>query len=301
LDPEVNLHCPERDRFAITPAEVNHMVPVMREVPGSPGVPRRAFLFLSALGVSLSAVKAWGQAPPAPYAISGADAFPQQDPALVKDAVGASHANFARIRELVEWQPAMACASIDWGFGDWETCIDAAAHVGNKPIAEFLLANGARPTIFSAAMMGQLDTVKAFIAARPGLQKTYGPHGITLMSHAKAGGADAAAVVQYLASLGDADIPLPTQPLAPADRDALAGKYVYGPGPRDHFVIDVQQDRLGIDRPNAPARRLLMHTGNLVFFPSGVPTAKIAFAKESGKAAQLTLANPNVMLTATRA
>ena len=109
---------------------------------------------------------------PAPYAIAGADAFPQQDPSLVKDAVGASHGNFARIRELVEKQPAMAGASIDWGFGDWETCLDAAAHVGNKPIADFLLTHGARPTIFSAAMMGQLDAVKAMIAARPGIQKT---------------------------------------------------------------------------------------------------------------------------------
>jgi hypothetical protein len=44
-----------------------------------------------------------------------------------------------------------------------------------------------------------------------------------------------------------------------------------------------------------------MHTGNLVFFPTGVPTAKIAFAKEAGKIAQLTLADPNVMLTAKRA
>src|SRR4029453_1449560 len=167
-------------------------------VPKVPNVPRRAFLFLSALGVSLSAVKAWGQAPPLPYAISGADAFPQQDPALVKDAVGASHGNFARIRELVEKQPAMARASIDWGFGDWETCIDAAAHVGNKPIADFLLANGARPTLFSAAMMGQLDVVKAFIAARPGIQRTNGPHGITLMSHAKAGGPHAAPGGRYL-------------------------------------------------------------------------------------------------------
>ena len=272
------------------------MVP---EVPRVPGVPRRAFLFLSALGVSLSAVNAWGQTP-LPYAISGSDAFPQQDPTLVKDAVGASHGNFARIRELVEKQPATARASIDWGFGDWETCIDAAAHVGNKPIADFLLTHGARPTIFSAAMMGQLDAVKAFVAARPGIQKTYGPHGITLMAHAKAGGADAAAVVQYLVSLGDADAPLPTQPLEAGDRDALVGKYVYGPGPRDHFVIDVQQDRLGIDRPNSPARRFLMHTGNLVFFPTGVPTAKIAFAKEAGKIAQLTLADPNVMLTAKR-
>jgi len=272
------------------------MVP---EVPGVPEVPRRAFLFLSALGVSLSAVKAWGQTSPE-YAISGADAFPQQDPTLVKDAVGASHGNFARIRELVERQPAMARESIDWGFGDWETCIDAAAHVGNKPIADFLLTHGARPTIFSAAMMGQIDVVKAFVAARPGIQKTYGPHGITLMAHAKAGGPDAAPVVQYLASLGDADVPLPTQPLEARERDALTGTFVYGPGPRDYFVIDVQQDRLGIDRPKGPTRRFLMHTGNLVFFPTGVPTVRIAFAKEGGKVTQLTLADPNVMLTAKR-
>jgi hypothetical protein len=262
---------------------------------------RRSFFSVtSALSLGSLAAEAWEQAPPARYAISGADAFPQQDPALVKDAVGASHGNFARIRELVERQPAMAGASIDWGFGDWETCIDAAAHVGNQPIADFLLAHGARPTIFSAAMMGQLDVVKAFIAARPGIQRNYGPHGITLMAHAKAGGADAAAVVQYLGALGDADQPLPTQPLAPTERDALAGQYVYGPGPRDHFVIDVQQDRLGIDRPGGPARRFLMHTGNLVFFPSGVPTAKIAFASERGKVTQLTLADPNVMVTARR-
>jgi hypothetical protein len=265
---------------------------------------RRSFFALSsglsALGTAALATEAWGQAPPAPYAIAGADAFPQQDPSLVKDAVGASHGNFARLRELVEQQPAMACAAIDWGFGDWETCIDAAAHVGNKPIADFLLSHGARPTVFSAAMMGQLDTVKAFIAARPGLQKTLGPHGITLMSHAKAGGTGAAAVVQYLATLGDADVPTATQPLSPADRETLVGKYVYGPGARDFFTIDVQQDRLGIDRPSSPSRRFLMHTGDLIFFPSGVPTAKIAFVRAGGKATQLTLANPNIMLTAKR-
>ena len=267
-------------------------------------VSRRSFVSLtsglSALGISSFATRAWAQAPPAPYAIAGADAFPQQDPGLVKDAVGASHGNFARLRELVEKQPAMARASIDWGFGDWETCIDAAAHVGNKPIAEFLLTHGARPTIFSAAMMGQLEVVKAFVAARPGIQKIYGPHGITLMAHARAGGSDADAVVQFLSGLGDADIPLPTQPLAAADRDALVGRYVYGVGARDFFTIDVQQDRLGIDRPNGPARRFLMHTGNLVFFPSGVPTAKIAFAREGNKVTQLTVADPDVMVSARR-
>jgi hypothetical protein len=269
---------------------------------------RRSFFSLtsglSALGISTLVAKAWAQpAPETPPAIRSSDAFPQQDPNLVREIVGASHGNFARVREAVERQPALARASVDWGFGDWETCIDAAAHVGNKPIADFLLTHGARPTIFSAAMMGQLDAVKAFIAARPGIQKTYGPHGITLMSHARAGGADSAPVVEYLKGLGDADIPLPSASISPAERDALVGKYVYGTGPRDYFVIDVQRnqlgagDQLGINRPSGPSRRGLIHTGNLVFFPAGVPTVKIAFSKDGR---QLTIADPEVMVTARR-
>jgi hypothetical protein len=260
---------------------------------------RRTFVSItSAFGVSSLAARAWGQpAPQGHPAIKATDAFPQQDPNLVREIVGASHGNLARVREAVEKQPALARASVDWGFGDWETCIDAAAHVGNKPIADFLLQHGARPTIFSAAMMGQLDAVKAFIAARPGIQKTYGPHGITLMSHARAGGADAAAVVEYLKGIGDADIPLPSSPIAPAERDALVGKYVYGSGPRDYFTVDVQRDFLGIDRPSGPSRRGLIHTGHLVFFPVGVPSVKIAFSKD-GK--QLTVADPDVMVTARR-
>ena len=54
-------------------------------------------------------------------------------------------------------------------------------------------------------MLGQLDVVKSFVAAAPGIQRTRGPHGLTLLSHAKAGGSRAAAVTAYLESLGDAD------------------------------------------------------------------------------------------------
>lgn len=265
---------------------------------------RRSFLSVtgfSTLAISAVVSRTWGQSSPPPPAVSSADVYPGQDPALVKEVVGVSHGNFARVREIVEQQPAYARASMDWGFGDWETCIDAAAHVGNKPIADFLLSHGARPTIFSAAMLGQLDAVKAFVAARPGIQKTLGPHGITLMAHARAGGADAAPVVQYLTQLGDADTRTATQPLAPADRDALVGKYVYGPGPRDYFTVDVDRDQLGIDRPSGPTRRPLWHLGNLVFFPMGVPTVKIGFARLSGNVIQLTIADPDVMVTARRA
>ena len=41
---------------------------------------------------------------------------------------------------------ALACATLDWGFGDWETALGAASHVGRPEIAEYLIANGAEPT-----------------------------------------------------------------------------------------------------------------------------------------------------------
>jgi hypothetical protein len=63
--------------------------------------------------------------------------------------------------------------------------------------------------------------------------------------------------------------------------------------------VDVRDDQLGIERP-WQSRRLLLHTGNLVFFPSGVPSVSIAFARSGARAAQLTVADPEVFLTAKR-
>ena len=83
-----------------------------------------------------------------------ADTFPQQAPAMVREAVVASHGNVKRIRELVDAHPALARAAYDWGFGDWEDCLGAASHVGNREIADYLISKGARPTIFSATMLG---------------------------------------------------------------------------------------------------------------------------------------------------
>ena len=209
---------------------------------------RRSFVSLaSAVGaVGLAAMESTFAVQPAAKG-DVLDTFPAQDPAVTKEIVAVSHSDLKRVRELVERQPALARASIDWGFGDWEACIDAAAHVGRREIAEFLIANGARPTIFSAAMMGQLDVVKAFVSARSGVQRTYGPHGITLMAHARAGGPDAAPVVQYLTMIGDADLPLTSVPLSPQDRDALVGRYVFGVGQRDHSRLTFRTIAWGLN------------------------------------------------------
>ena len=262
-------------------------------------IDRREWLAgLSAGGVGLLLAPAGAaQAPPAPP--ENADWFPQQNPAIVQEMVGVSHGQAARVKELVARQPALVNAAVDWGFGDWETALGAASHVGNREIAEFLLANGARPSIFSAAMLGHLDVVKAFIAASPGIQRVLGPHAITLMAHARAGGAAAEPVVKFLEAAGDADRRPTTEALDAADREAVVGRYVFGKGPRDWFEVTVQNNQLGIERPGA-TRRGLAHTGGLVFFPAGVPSVKIAFVKEEGKVARLTVANPEVIATARR-
>jgi hypothetical protein len=260
---------------------------------------RRSFIanLTAATGlVAASSVDAFAQ-PPA--LSSTPDWLPSQDPAVVKEMVGVSHGDLKRVRELVEKQPALANAGVDWGFGDWENALGAASHMGRRDIAEVLLASGARPTLFSAAMIGQIDVVKAFVSATPGVQRTLGPHAITLMAHARAGGPAAGEVVKYLESVGDADRRPSTESLDPGDRDAVVGEYAFGTADRDRFVIDVRNDQLGIERPGQ-TRRMLFHSGGLVFFPSGVPSFRIAFARSGGPATQLTLANPEVFLTAKR-
>src|SRR3954447_21664701 len=168
------------------------------------------------------------------------DFFPALPPSLMKDVVGLSHSNLARVKEIVQQHPALAKASWDWGFGDHETALGAASHVGQRAIAEWLLENGAAPTLFSATMLGQLDVVKAFIAAAPGLQKIRGPHSLSLMVHARAGGPPAAAVVSYLESVGDAALPLTDQPLSPDERTLLDGRYAFGDRPRDAFTVETK-------------------------------------------------------------
>src|SRR5438045_7899682 len=140
--------------------------------------------------------------------------------------VWVSHYDQKRVRELVDSRPALARAAWDWGFGDWETALGAASHVGSRPIAEYLIEHGARPSLFSAAMLGQLDVVKAFVAAQPGVQRIPGPHSIPLLAHAKAGREAAVPVLRYLESLGDADAP-PAAPLAADQLASLTGTYVF--------------------------------------------------------------------------
>lgn len=120
---------------------------------------------------------------------------------LVEEFVGNAHGDLARVKELLENEPALVNATWDWGGGDFETALGAAAHMGNRPIAIYLLEHGARLDIFAAAMLGDLDIVKTALKVYPDMVSTPGPHGIPLIAHAKAGGEESKAVMDYLNSL----------------------------------------------------------------------------------------------------
>lgn len=120
---------------------------------------------------------------------------------LVHEFVGVAHADLERTRELVEQEPGLVNATWDWGGGDFETALGAASHMGRRDIAEYLLSRGARLDLFAAAMLGNLEIIKAVLAAHPDALHTPGPHGIPLTAHARAGGEDAKPVLEYLESI----------------------------------------------------------------------------------------------------
>jgi hypothetical protein len=120
---------------------------------------------------------------------------------LVEEFVRVAHADIDRTRELLAQEPALVNSTWDWGGGDFETALGAAAHMGRSDIANFLLENGARLDIFAAAMLGKLEIVKAALTAYPNALNTPGPHTIPLIAHAQAGGDSAKAVLEFLQSL----------------------------------------------------------------------------------------------------
>ena len=246
-------------------------------------VPRRTLLHFApfALAQSLKAAEV-----PATY--------PSHSPDIAKEMVRVSHGNLDRVKQLLQAQPTLAKASWDWGFGDWETALGAASHVGNRAIAELLIDNGAPPTLFSATMLGQLNVVKAMIAAQPGAQRIAGPHSISLLLHAKAGGERAKAVYEYLESLGDAGSP-PLQPLSDEAISLIVGAYSFGPGVNDRIEITAVKGQVEFKKAGADSRRLF-HLGSLTFHHAGASAVRVQF---DGKGA-LTVYDPDLILSAKR-
>jgi hypothetical protein len=272
---------------------------------------RRSFLVGSSAGLVLAGASASallglqtaGTEPPEPTdakAKAPPEFWPTQAPDLAREMVGASHARIERVRELLALHPSLARAAWDWGFGDWETALGAASHVGNREIAELLLAHGAHPTLFSAAMLGQLATVRSFVEASPGIRKTAGPHGLSLLHHARAGGDAARPVLDYLEKTGGADPQPAMVALSEPEQAALVGTYLFGAGATERIVVAVGRMGLTLERSGRSPLRLF-HLGDLAFHPPGVPAARIRFERAGDRIVAVTVHDPELVLRATRA
>ena len=236
------------------------------------------------------------------------DGFPGHSPEMIRETVLVAHFNEKRLRELVDAHPSLSRAAWDWGFGDWEDALGAASHMGNRSIAELLISKGARPSLFSAAMLGELDVVKSFLAAHPGAHRIFGPHSISLLAHARMGGPAARPVLDFLQSLGEVESP--PAALTPEDISILVGTYPFGSSPSQQLEIDANAriyagnkmytyaPQLNFTRKGTMPRPLF-HLGDRVFYPAGAPAVRIRFSME-GSATTITVSDPGPILTARR-
>lgn len=224
--------------------------------------------------------------------------FPQQDPALVAKVVGLSHRDLKGVQELVEPRPALAKAAYDWGFGDWETALGAASHTGQRAIAEYLISKGARPDIFTFAMLGNLSAVKALCEAYPAFRSIAGPHGISLLAHAKAGGEPAKDVAAYLESLGDANPRYTDLPTSDEDKKRMLGAYRFGTGELDRLEVGEGMGGITIKRSGGNARRLFRQEDGS-YHPAGATVVRVRF--DLSGAGKVTIADADVTVVAERA
>ncbi len=265
------------------------------------GLSRRAFLGGGAAGV----LTPWG-AVGASVEEAGvrASALPHQAPELAKEMVLVAHFSFERVRGLLDLAPDLAKAARDWGFGDWETAIGAASHTGNREIALLLMEHGARPTIFTHAMLGETGVVRAACEARPEIARSAGPHGITLLDHARAGGERARETAAYLDTVEGAGEGPPDAPVSESDRVWCSGRYRYE-GAADGATVVIawgaRQGGLMSTHAGHPPQRL-RHLGGRVFSPAGAPAVRIEFGGDGGApaAGRLRITSPAFVAEARR-
>ncbi|WP_051947228.1 hypothetical protein [Muricauda sp. MAR_2010_75] len=236
--------------------------------------------------------------------------FPNIDPEIVSEVVGKSHSNLERVKELVDKRPELARSVWEWRFGDFESAIGAASHVGRRDIVQYLIQKGARPTIFTFAMMGVHDVVKSMVEFYPGIQRTMGPHGISLLDHAYYGERmndkmtytemdNLKKTIDYLESLGDAGGETYMDETKQEQKKFL-GDYKYGEGEKDGFTISLNmRDKMTLGPIGGFGGALLKTKDNLYIY-NGSPSVTVTFTAQDNTVTSLTLRTPDTTVNATK-
>lgn len=103
----------------------------------------------------------------------------------IAEFVLAAHNDFTKVQELHRQNPALLNACYT-KFN--ETALQAAGHMGESDIANYLLASGAPLNVFVAAMLGNVEWVREFLQKDPQLANGKGVHQISLFYHAALSG-----------------------------------------------------------------------------------------------------------------
>src|SRR5215218_3777908 len=99
----------------------------------------------------------------------------------IREFVIAGHGNLDKVKRMLDAQPSLLNIANEWRPGDTETALQGASHVGNREIAEYLLAQGAPLDLCAAAMLGRREEVERFLQADSTLIHSNGAHGIPLL------------------------------------------------------------------------------------------------------------------------
>lgn len=121
---------------------------------------------------------------------------------VTREFVLYAHSDLTKLSAMVPKYPHLINATVDWGDGDYESAIGASGHVGNVEITNYLISQGARPDIFVMTMLGMTDSVISIFDAYPQLINAIGPHGFTLLHHAKIGKERSQSIYDYLEEKG---------------------------------------------------------------------------------------------------
>lgn len=234
--------------------------------------------------------------------------FPNIDPEIISEVVGKSHFNLDRVKELVDARPELAKASWQWRFGDFESAIGAASHVGRRDIVLYLISKGASPSIFTYAMLGEFDIIKSVITANPGIQRNKGPHGISLLDHALAGERmkdsmtineldNVKRTIDYLQSLGDAGGEN-YLPISPEEQTKYLGDYHYGSNETTGFTIQLNMRKMLSLGPLGEFGGALYRIEENKFTYNGAPSVTITFDIQGEQVKSLTLSEPGLSIVA---
>ena len=116
---------------------------------------------------------------------------------LVNQFASVAHFDFTKVKELFAAHPALLNTRASWD----ESAIEAAAHMGLVPMAEWLADRGFAIATCTGALLGQEGIVKQSLAADPLSIYERGAHDIAILAYTSFG-KEQAAIAELLLKAG---------------------------------------------------------------------------------------------------